>query len=343
MTKLSIFSVGAFSAVGLSAEQTAFGLRAGIFCPRTIGHEDKHGQKLGAVLVPAIQEEIEGWERLVSLALPALREVFRPLGGKERIARIFLALPEPRPGLSAEDHDRIINELVDAQLDGDQRMITKITGDREAFAAALVAAKAYVETNREDLVLVGAVDSYHDLRTYRALDDDYRILSERSPNGFIPGEGCAFVALGARGNGLTEIAQISFVALGNEPSEDDVLAEVWTDITRKAVRSARNTLESRGQTVGAPWILVDQDMERHRSKAWQTVVHRLREQFDRESIHQEALARRLGDVGAASGAILAVYATIGLASGFAPGPLALVALASDRTPRASFSIIAPRR
>ncbi|MBK9258708.1 MAG: hypothetical protein IPM54_02605 [Polyangiaceae bacterium] len=339
----SIYSVGACTAVGLSAEQTAFGLRAGMFCPRTIGHADKRGEQLGAVLVPAIHEEIEGWERLVSLALPALREVLGPLGGRGRVGRIFLALPEVRAGHSADDHTRVIDELADAELDGDQRLFTKVVGDREAFATALVAAKEYLDANRDAIVLVGAVDSYHDLRTYRALDDDYRILSERAPNGFIPGEASAFVALGGRVNGLTALSQLAFVNVGSEPSEDDVLAEVWTQLSRKAVRAATGALESRGEAAGAPWILVDQTMERHRNKAWQMVLHRLRDHFDPESTVQGTLAEKLGDVGAASGAILAIHATIGLASGFAPGSSALVALASDRTARSTFSLVTPKR
>jgi len=336
-----ILSAGAFSAVGLSAEQTAFGIRAGVFCPRTIGHADKHGQQLGAVLVPAIHEEIEGWERLVSLALPPLREALRPLGGRSRVARIFLALPDVRDGLTADDQTRLIDELADAELDGDTRLITKVTGDREVFATALLAAKEYVEANRDTLVIVGAVDSYHDLRTYRALDGGHRILSERSPNGFIPGEASAFLALGGRSNGLPALSQLAFVDVGNEPSEDDVLGEVWTNLSRKAARAARETLQSRNEPPGAPWVLVDQTMERHRNKAWQMVRHRLRDHFDAETTVQGTLAEKLGDVGAASGAILAIYATIGFTSGFAPGRAAHINLASDRTARASISIVAP--
>ncbi len=338
MSLLSILSVGAFSAVGLSAEQTAFGLRAGIFCPRTVGHEDKHGEKLGAVLVPAIHEEIEGWERLVSLALTPLREVLGSIGGRERVGRIFLALPEARAGLGPDDQSRIVDELADAELGGDSRLITKIVGDREAFAAALVAAREYLETNRDQLVLVGAVDSYHDLRAYRALDDDYRILSERSPDGFIPGEGSAFVALGRRDHGLSVIGQIAFVGVGNEPSDDDALAEVWTDLTRKAIRAARSAQDSRAAKA-PPWILADQAVERHRNKIWQMVLHRLRDDVDPESAVRDTLAERLGDIGAASGALLTVYGTIGLASKFAPGNVALVQLASDRAARASFSLV----
>lgn len=339
----SVLAAGALTAVGLSAEQTAFGLRAGLFCPRTINYQDKHGEELGAVLVPSIHEEIEGWERLVSLALPALREVLRHLDSRARVARIFLGVPEDRAGCSADDRRHVIEELADAALDGDRRMITPVVGDREAFAAALLSAKAYLDGHHDDVVLVGAVDSYHDLRTYRALDEDHRILSEHSPNGFIPGEGSAFIALGRHVNGLPALSRLSHVDVGSEPTEYDVLAEVWTDLSRKAVRAARRALGSRASAPVASWVLVDQNMERHRNKAWQTVHHRLRDDLEPEVTVLDTLAEKLGDAGAASGAILAVHASIGLASGFSPGQSALVALASDRRARASFSLVAPGR
>lgn len=340
---LSIVAAGAFSAVGLSAEQTAFGLRAGLFCPRTIAHKDKQDQELGSVLVPAIHEEVEGWERLVSLALPALREVLGAVGGRSRVARIFLALPEVRPGLSSADHTRIIEELADAVLEGDRRVITTMAGDREAFVLALNAAREFLDTQKDAVVLVGAVDSFHDVRTYQALDDDYRILSERAPNGFMPGEGSAFVALDSRrlGQALPALVQITFAEAVHEPSEDDALADGWTGLSRKCIRAAKNVLESRGDAVGVPWILLDQITERHRNKPWQIVRHRLREDLDVDGTVVEPLAERLGDVGTASGAILAVYATIGLASGFAPGTWAYVGLVSDRTARACMGLVLP--
>lgn len=341
---LAILGVSALTAVGLSAEQTAFGLRAGLFCPRTLGHRDAAGEALGAVLVPSIQEEIEGWERLVSLALPPLRDALRQAGGKDRVARVFLALPLARPGLDREDQARIIEELGDAGLGGDRRSVVAIVGDREAFARALERAKAHLEEHRDDVVIVGAVDSYHHALTYQALDADYRILSERSPNGFMPGEGSAFVVVGAPSADRPAIAEVAFVGTGSEPDEEDVLAEAWTELTREAVERARRSLEARGEAVGAPWVLVDQRTERHRNKAWQIVNFRLSDALDPETTVLDSLAERLGDAGAASGAVLAVHAAIGLASGFAPGNAAVIALAADGAARASVSLVAaPKR
>lgn len=338
----AIVSAGALTAVGLSAEQTAFGLRAGIFCPRTIGHFDLVGEALGAVLVPSIHEEIEGWERLTSLALPPLRDVLYQVGDRARVSRVVLALPAARAGLSADDRANIAEELTNAAFGGDPNRLVTVTGDREAFATALLYAKAYLEEHTDEIVLAGAVDSFHDVRMYRALDEEHRVLSERSPGGLIPGEGSAFLAIAAPSSRLPAIAHLSFVEAGHEPDADDVLAEAWTRLSRGALRAAKDALQSMGQAPSAPWILLDQCVERHRNKAWQTVFYRLRGDLEPESTVVDTLAERLGDAGVASGAILAVYASVGLASGFSPGGSAIIGLASDGAARASLSLIAAR-
>jgi 3-oxoacyl-[acyl-carrier-protein] synthase I len=334
----AILSVGALTAVGLSAEQTAFGVRAGIFCPRAVNYTNECGERLGAVLVPSIHEEIEGWERLVSLALSPLREVLQDVEGRAPIGKVILALPVARPGFAAKDLAQVPYEIADALLGGDMRNLSMISGDREAFATAVVAGKEYLDKHPDEVVLVGAADTYHDMRTYRALDEDYRILSERAPNGFIPGEGAAFVALGRATGQFPALSYMAHAAVGHEPQDDDVLTEVWTKLSRNAVQAAQN-MASRSSSRESPWALVDQCTERHRNKRWQIVQHRLRDLLGVPST-SEALAERAGDIGVASGAVLAVYATLGFASGFAPSPSALLGLASDGAARASLGLVA---
>lgn len=335
----AILSVGALTAVGLSAEQTAFGLRAGVFCPRAVNYQDTRGERLGAVLVPSVHEEIEGWERLVSLALAPLREVLQDIEGRASVGRIILALPAARPGFAAMDLAQVPRELADAAFGGEMRKLGVVTGDREAFGAAVVEANQYLEKHPDEVVIVGAADTYHDVRTYRALDEEYRILSERAPNGFIPGEGAAFVALGRATERLPALSYMARAAAGHEPEEDDILTEVWTKLSRNALQAAQS-MASRHARGAPPWVLVDQCTERHRNKRWGIVQHRLRDLLEVPATTCEALADRAGDVGAASGAVLAVYATLGFVSGFAPSPSALVALASDGATRASLGLVA---
>jgi hypothetical protein len=90
-----------------------------------------------------------------------------------------------------------------------------------------------------------------------------------------------------------------------------------------------------------PWVLVDQCTERHRARSWDRIAFRLGERIDPEATIVMKLSDRLGDSGAASGAILLVHAAIGLATGFAPGKSALIALGSDQAGRASFGLRAP--
>lgn len=336
--KASILSVGACTPVGLTAEQTAFGMRAALFCPRTVHALDEDGRELGAVLLTSVVEEIEGWERMVWLALPALREVLAEASG---VHRVFLALPARRAGFDDDDRRRVVDEMQDA-LEGVS--ITVVAGENEAFGRALALAVRHLADHPSEKVAVGAVDSRHAAATYADLDADFRILSERAPDGMIPSEGAAFVVLGAAKDADAKegaLAALVFADAVDEVARGSLGAPVeldgaFTDLVERGARSV--------EPGPLPWVLVDQRGERHRSRSWERVALRLNDVIDQAETTVDALSERLGDAGAASGAILCVYAAIGLASGFGPGARAtnasaLVALGSDGPGRACFALV----
>jgi len=164
------------------------------------------------------------------------------------------------------------------------------------------------------------------------MDAEFRLLSERSPNGFIPSEAAAFARLVRENAAGAPQAEVRFAEAGTENPEGELDA-VWTDLVERA-----------GMSIDAapiPWVLVDQRTERHRGRSWDRVFYRLGDVIDPEVTVIDTLAERLGDVGAASGAVLLVHAVVGLVSGFAPGPAAVVALGSDGMGRASFALSSP--
>ncbi|MFO0617581.1 MAG: hypothetical protein U0414_33615 [Polyangiaceae bacterium] len=333
---LAIWSVGASTPVGLSAEQTAFGLRAGLFCPRTLGHTDEVGEPLGAVLLGSIPEEVEGWERLVWLALPAAREA---LAGSEarglpRPRRAFLALPSAQKGLPEEDLRSAVDEVEHALLEG--VAVTVVSGQNDAFGKALALAVRHLAEHPDECALVGGADSRHAAETYADLDEEFRILSERSPDGFIPGEGAAFAVIGGRVTGAparseprdTPLARIAFADARDESGGEPDAA--FTDLVEAAALHAAEAPLS--------WVLVDQRTEQHRSSSWHRVECRLPGLLDLRGTTVDALAERVGDAGAASGAILLVHAVLGVHTRFAPGSSAVVALGSDGPGRAAFTV-----
>ncbi|MFO0615797.1 MAG: hypothetical protein U0414_24600 [Polyangiaceae bacterium] len=329
--KLSIEALGACTPVGLSAEQTAFGMRAGLFCPRTIGHVDEDDERLGAVLSRAVPEEVDGWERFVWIALPALREAIAVASPMPSC--VFLALPTPRPGFEAADAKHVVDELAAAALS--DAAIVPVFGQNDAFGRALALAARPLEERPADRVLVGGVDTRHAAATYAALDAEFRILSQRAENGFIPGEAAAFAVLaGERATPVAPIATVAFAEARDEDPQAPADAAL-TDLVDAAASAALAR--------PIPWLLVDQRTERHRAKSLARVCHRL-DSIDPRSTSIDALAERLGDAGAASGAVLLVYAALGVASGFAPHArgsarrTAIVALGSDGTGRAAFAV-----
>ena len=84
-------------------------------------------------------------------------------------------------------------------------------------AAALLALEAGVRCLNErkaDAVVVGGVDSYFDGRLLRELDRDNRILAPRTVDGFIPGEGAAFILL-MRRTGASDSNPTAILAIGS--------------------------------------------------------------------------------------------------------------------------------
>jgi len=238
-----ILGIGMVTPVGLSARQTAASVRTGIGRLAESYVTDRYGEMLVMGLVdagelPALCEDLGDpddpdqelsprQERLARLAGPALREA---LGAHAPASLpLLLALPEAHPEtryavgaemlgiLAAQTERRFDAELSRtyalgraggfAALDDALDLLAAGDGARDRRAAA-------------PLVLVGAVDSYLDLGLLYALDGEGRLKTGEVADGFVPGEGAAFLLLGPAGaaarNGRQPIARIMGVGRAHE-------------------------------------------------------------------------------------------------------------------------------
>jgi 3-oxoacyl-[acyl-carrier-protein] synthase I len=339
VSALAILAVGASTPIGLDARQTALMLRASKCHPRPSPFVDESGNSLGSVRCVRLSDELLGRPRLVALAAPALRELMDTLPPGVSLDRhqpvvLLLALPEPWDG-EPEEMSSVAGLLSDvarsAQLSLDDRS-TAIRLGSAGFAALLARAATF---SRDVPVIVGAVDSFHEPARMKTLDRNFRLLSGRAGNGFIPSEAACFFLVAPMAKRASEsppLAVVKFVATAEEEQTYPVVARALTKLTTDP-RLPRPV----------PWVLSDANGEHHRVRKFtytrmrnKDVFHHRPEQTRREHLHTE-----IGDVGAATAALSMAYATMGFSLGFAPARSALVLSASEGAARSLVFLEAP--
>ena len=322
MKRAVITRAGARSAFGANLEQTFFGLRAQKLTIRRTELRDKDGEFVGAFLDRLTAADVFGLPRWLELAIPALREALAtPMGGPIRDPLPFIV------ALNTDDESlgrTLIDELADeSEVTPDRKHSSWVAAGAPGFAIAMARALDLIREGAPR-VAVGAVDSFHDPRRYAELDDDRRILSARWRDGFIPGEGAAFVLVEAPGQkgAIATVAACKF----DEEREDPDIASAWTRVVESAVAKSQAPI---------PWVITDTNGERHRELTWSFVQHRLRLEIDPDRSRVSALGREMGDAGSAAGALGCAIACQAFLAGAAGGSSVLLALAGDGPHRAA--------
>lgn len=327
-------------AIGSGTPQAWAAARGGIGRITNSRVMNRHGEPIPMGLVPEtalapLAPEIDRRpfppraRRLMRLAAPSLRAVATGTAGP-----VVLALGLPQ----MDRHEAPWMPHLPAYL----QALTGVPVDRERSAlfpfgraASLMALEHALELLRREPpaeIVVGGVDTFFDLRLLATLDHEDRLLGRRAMDGFIPGEGAAFLRLsaGARGSRAPRQVVIDGAAsvmdaghrYGDAPARGEGLAA--------AIENLRHRLPEAPAPVATTFAGFNG--EHFDAKLWG--VARLRHHdFFAPDMRMEHPADKFGDTGAAAGAILVSLAAHALASGTRPGP-ALVWAASDREPRA---------
>jgi 3-oxoacyl-[acyl-carrier-protein] synthase-1 len=325
---------------GRGSAQARATTRAGI---SRIGNSlvmDKHFEAIQMGLVPEdalppLPPDIEELglpsraRRMLRLAAPVLQAVAAEAGDGPH--RIFTGLPQLDAAEShwLPDFHRWLGQMANVPID--------LTGSRTiplGRAAALMAIEAGMQALEHDnatAVIVGGVDSFLDLKLLAELEAEGRILGPRVMDGFIPGEGAAFLVLKPQGAATSgpPILALGATSLpdpghryGSEPAKGEGLA--------KALDALRAALGSTPPPVNTTFAGFNG--ENFDAKMWG--VARLRHtDFFTPTMSMQHPASSIGDTGAACGAIMSSLAVTALARGDRTGP-ALVWAASDRESRA---------
>ncbi len=325
---LAVLAVGAVAPVGGSALEVAMGARAAKLTPRPTRvylqpsvNEAVDGAFAPAAPTPAgvcvagdLDDALHGFDRLIALATPALREAAASI--HEPLPCVLVIAEPGRP----DDDPCLGPELLAAlaaasgvSLDHERSSVLR--AGHGGLAAALDRAAALLG-ERVTRVLVGGVDSYLHPGVLRWLDERGALHGPGVRGGFLPAEGAAFALLGGPAERERSLARVrGWVHASGEgaPAMADLLTRLCPD--------------------GAAWILHDVNGEPWRIDAWteaEAAAHlggaRVRSR----------LPEALGDVGAATGAMAIAIASSWWAAGCAPAGAALVALCSRTGERGAF-------
>jgi len=337
--------VGMVTAVGLSAAETAASVQSATMRFAQIDCLDRRFEPITVASVPdaglpVLSPEVANAPglgardgRLVRLGARALAECFGTARRLPTRPALILALPEPErePRLDAADFLGLLAAQTAHAFDAASS--TTVTVGRAGGLVAVGRAASLVRSGRSLFVLAGGVDSLVDPSTLSDLDTRGRVKSEGNLDGFIPGEGAAFLLLASRAAaaaaGLPAMAVVSEVTEGFEKghlgSKETYKGEGLAATIQSLVSSAPPP---------RPFVSVWSSMngESHWGREWGVALLRSSGAFA-DPLAMNHPADCFGDTGAAAGAILTGLACLGTSG----GP-ALVYASSDLGPRASLSI-----
>jgi 3-oxoacyl-[acyl-carrier-protein] synthase-1 len=197
---------------------------------------------------------------------------------------------------------------------------------RAGGVAALEQAVHRLTRGEDEAILVGGVDSWFDADRLEALDAGRRLHGPGTENGFIPGEGAAFVLLVTRRKAGTDRRWGSLVAASTELEPRPFGSTEPCHALGISVALNRAMAPAAGTKVG--WTLTDVLGERHRAEEWLFASGRIQSALTADVV-QDTPLEVSGDVGAASALLLVVVACLGWQTGYAPARLALIAAHSD--------------
>lgn len=272
--------------------------------------------------------------RLLQIASFALQDLKPNLPTAEALP-LFLAGPERYYANGGANH-AFINTLVStAGLAIDYRHSRYIAKGRAGFAEALAAVFDYFAATGASYALIGGIDSFYDLRTLGILAEQQRLSDEMNPDGFVPGEGAAFLLVAAphvrpqlQRRPLLKIHRPATGIepghlLGNSPYRAQALAPAMTGALKLAQGKVHRIFSS-------------ENGESHYSSEMSLAIIRNQQRLIADCpIHRPAEC--FGDLGAAFPPVAIALASVDI---YNQNGLALVTASSDGGLRSAFALSA---
>jgi 3-oxoacyl-[acyl-carrier-protein] synthase-1 len=338
-----ILAIGMVTPVGLCAAQTAASVRTGIGRLAESYVNDVHGNMLVMGLadqehLPPLAEILEDDAlsprhlRLARMGGPALAEVLAV--EPTQPIPLLLGVTEPRKEANypvGQELLRILSAQAGHELDINRSRVYAL--GRAAGLVALAEALTLINRREVDTVLVGGVDSYLDIALLQALDREGRLKSGVLSDGFVPGEGAAFVLVAAAGTARRQrrqpLALITGVGRGHEPGHIYSHEPHRGEGLNSAFRALFDAVPDPADRVGC--VYVSLNGESFWAKEWGVASIRSADRLS-DPLRIEHPVDCMGDPGAALGLIMLALATHELSRGSGQSPC-LVCAASDGAER----------
>lgn len=205
--KLYIAGIGMITPIGANVAMTAAATRAGVSGFQSTGFylDDDDRVRMARVPSEALDQGLnetllpEAYTarqirllQLASLALTQLRSAL-PKNAKPPL---FIAGPEQLiEGDQPINNEFLVNLAKQTGVDLDLAMSRFISTGRAGGLAAISLAFRFLANSAETFAIVGGVDTFYDGELLQKLLQDDRLLVGGNQDGFIPGEGAAFILL----------------------------------------------------------------------------------------------------------------------------------------------------
>jgi 3-oxoacyl-[acyl-carrier-protein] synthase I len=345
MAKIYVNTAALLTPVGLRASQTCGSVGAGIARFSQLSWKDK-------AYDPFVMASIsEGCLPVIDIHDKRLQH----LGLREqRMLRLFAGLREELAAFDLQQEIPLIiglgqyAQLSDGDRENDIRQLTEILGvnfdlklssiitkGRASGLLAIIEAIKIIESQSAQAVLVGGCDTYKDLELLGRLDVDARLKSETNRDGFIPGEGAGLLLLTAEPLLKKRVSnseyQIMATATGFEEGHLHSEKPYRGEGLSLTFKSLFNQFPLKLETVYSTM-----NGESYWGKEWGVATIRYGEHLA-EDYSFEHPADCYGDLGAASGPVMAALAMDSLENKSRKGPV-LIYTSSDDGERAAIII-----
>lgn len=338
--RVVIVGVGASTAVGRGAWESAAAVRAGISgFTQHPAMLDTAGEPVHAAIAQWIHIDVRGTDRLEALLLPAIDEALSieaPSHDPRRWA-LALALPAAKPGLAEGAGKELLSRLTRRCRDVLASAAT-FDGGHAGGLLALQAAHTKLARGELDACVVAAADSWIEPEALEHLEANDQLHGAGPLNnawGFIPGEAGAALLLMradvAHAAKLPVLATVLGVGTAHEPKRIKTKTVCIGEGLSLAFGGA---LASLPQGAKVSDIYCDLNGEPYRSDEFGFTALRTKQHFESVSDFV-APADCWGDVGAAGSLLHVVLACAATSKGYAKGLLAFAWASAESGERAA--------